>query len=132
MNVGTLLAVLILSVQSDPKDRLLEAVRHVDSLQAPYSYPSEATIGAVGWRLRRNYLWIYLAVLVTWVAKMEISSPAQVDLIAAASFGGIPGIVVWVVVIVFYATLIAIGVLAQRSYPMGSDAARAVLSQEPD
>lgn len=27
MNVGTLLAVLILSVQSDPKDRLLEAVR---------------------------------------------------------------------------------------------------------
>jgi len=104
----------------------------IESLQAPFSYPSVATIGAIGWRLRRNYLWIYLAVLVTWIAKMEISSPARVDLIEAASLGGLPGIVVWVVVIAFYATLIAIGVLAQRSYPMGSDAARAVLSQEPD
>jgi uncharacterized membrane protein len=104
----------------------------IESLQAPFSYPSVAMIGALGWRLRRNYLWIYLAVLVTWIAKIEISNGADVDLTADASMGAVPGTVVWTVVVAFYIILIAIAVLAKRSYPMGSDAARAVLSQEPD
>ena len=39
---------------------------------------------------------------------------------------------VWAAVIVFYVTLISVGVLAKRSYPMGTEAARAVLSSEPD
>jgi uncharacterized membrane protein len=104
----------------------------VEALQAPFSYPTVAMLGALGWRLRRNYLWIYLAVLVTWVAKLEIVVGPDGDLIAGAAIGPFPGALVWAVVVVFYAGLIAVGLLAKRTYPMGSEAARAVLSQEPD
>jgi uncharacterized membrane protein len=104
----------------------------IEALQTPFSYPKVAMLGALGWRLRRNYLWIYLAVLVTWVAKLQISVPSGESLITGAEIGGIPGALVWAVVIVFYIGLIAVTVLAKRSYPMGSEAARAVLSQEPD
>ncbi|HEY3057902.1 MAG TPA: DUF2270 domain-containing protein [Chloroflexota bacterium] len=104
----------------------------IEALQTPFSYPSVAMMGALGWRLRRNYLWIYLAVLVTWVAKIQITGGATTDLIADAHLGPVPGALVWPLVIIFYLGLIAVGVLAKRTYPMGSEAARAVLSQEPD
>ena len=104
----------------------------VEALRTPYSYPPVGVLGAVGWRLRRNYLWIYFAVLVTWIAKLEIGSAGATDLLNAAAIGRIPGIVVWAVVIVTYIALACIGLLAQRSYPMGNEAAQAVLRQEPD
>ena len=108
----------------------------LDSLKAPFSFPSVGQLGAIGWRLRRNYLWIYLAVLLTWVAKLTlvggpITDPLP-DLVQRAALGGIPGAVVWAGVLGFYAILTAVALLAQRTYPMGSEAARAVLSQEPD
>jgi uncharacterized membrane protein len=104
----------------------------IEALQAPFSYPSVAMLGALGWRLRRNYLWIYLAVLVTWVAKIQIGGAGNADLIADARLGPVPGAVVWACVVVFYLGLVAVSLLAKRTYPMGSEAARAVLSQEPD
>src|SRR5438105_4252454 len=48
----------------------------IDSLRTPYSYPTVGQLGALGWRLRRNYLCIYLAVLATWVGKLEIAGGA--------------------------------------------------------
>jgi uncharacterized membrane protein len=104
----------------------------LDSLKSPFSYPSVGLLGALGWRLRRNYLWIYLAVLLTWVAKIEINGSPNPDFIDGAAIGAIPGIVVWFGVAVFYLALLGVGLLAQRTYPMGSEAARAILSQEPD
>ena len=104
----------------------------LEALRTPYSYPPVGALGAVGWRLRRNYLWIYFAVLVTWIAKLELATGPSADLIGAAAIGRIPGLAVWTVVVVTYAALVCIGVLAQRSYPMGNEAARAVLKQEPD
>jgi uncharacterized membrane protein len=101
----------------------------LESLRTPYSYPPMGLLGAVGWRLRRNYVWIYLAVLVTWVAKLEIMGG---DLLSGAAIGRIPGVVVWVLVVASYVVLTAIAVLAKRSYPMGSEAAQALLTQEPD
>lgn len=103
----------------------------IEALRTPYSFPPVGTLASIGWRLRRNYLWIYAAVLLTWLAKLEISG-GSADLIAAAAFGRVPGPVIWVVVVVVYAALLAIGLLAKRTYPMGSDAAKAVLKQEPD
>src|SRR5690349_19091626 len=47
----------------------------VEALRTPYSYPPVSFVAAIGWRLRRNYLWIYLAVLLTWIAKLEIAEP---------------------------------------------------------
>lgn len=37
----------------------------IEALRTPYSYPPVGTLGALGWRLRRNYLWIYAAELLT-------------------------------------------------------------------
>ena len=68
--------------------------------------------------------------LATWVAKLQIGGTG--DLLTDAHLGPIPGAVTWSLVVVFYAGLIAVGVLAKRTYPMGSEAAQAVLKQEPD
>src|SRR6266849_3536968 len=38
----------------------------IEALRTPYSYPLVGELGALGWRLRRNYLWIDAAVLLTW------------------------------------------------------------------
>jgi uncharacterized membrane protein len=102
----------------------------LEALRSPFSFPAVGVAGAVGWRLRRNYLWIYLAVLLTWVAKLQISGDSA-NLIDAAAIGSIPGLVVWLVVIAFYVGITAVGLLAQRTYPMGHEAAW-VLRQEPD
>jgi len=104
----------------------------IEALRTPYSFPPVGMLGALGWRLRRNYLWIYYAVLLTWIAKIEIAGGGSADLIADASIGRIPGVLVWIVVIVGYVAITTIGLLAQRTYPMGSEAAKAVLRQEPD
>lgn len=101
----------------------------VESLRTPYSYPPIRLLGAVGWRLRRNYVWIYAAVLITWMAKLEILGG---DLLYGAAIGRVPGPIVWALVLVAYVALLAIAVLAKRSYPQGSEAAQAVLRQEPD
>jgi uncharacterized membrane protein len=115
--------------EASPRDwrrALLEALR------TPYSYPHVGVLGAIGWRLRRNYLWIYAAVLLTWIAKLEIAGGASTDLINDAAIGRIPGAVVWGIVVVIYVALVSVGMLAQRSYPMGNEAAQAILRQEPD
>jgi len=101
----------------------------LESLRTPYSYPPIGLLAAVGWRLRRNYLWIYLAVLVTWVAKIEIAGG---DFLNGAAIGRVPAGVVWALVVVGYIALLAIALLAKRTYPMGSEAAQALLKQEPD
>jgi len=103
----------------------------IEALRTPYSYPPVGVLAAIGWRLRRNYLWIYAAVLLTWVAKLEIGGSSS-DLIAAAAIGRASGPLVWTIVVGAYVALLAIGVLAKRTYPMGSEAAQALLKQEPD
>lgn len=104
----------------------------IESLRTPYSYPPVSVLGGLGWRLRRNYLWIYAAVLLTWVAKLEITTTGYTDLIEAARVGHVPGVLVWALVVVGYVVLVAIAVVAKRTYPMGTEAAQAVLRQEPD
>jgi uncharacterized membrane protein len=104
----------------------------IESLRTPYSYPSVGFLGAIGWRLRRNYLWIYVAVFLTWLAKLDIAGGPGTDLVREAHVGSVPGIVVWAVILVGYLVLGGIGLLAKRTYPMGTEAARAVLSAEPD
>ena len=103
----------------------------VESLRTPFSYPPVGLLAAMGWRLRRNYLWIYVAVLVTWVAKLEITGGGA-DLIGGAAIGRVPGLAVWIVVVLVYVGLAAVAVLAKRTYALGTEAAQAVLKQEPD
>ena len=40
-------------------------------------YPRVSLAGALGWRLRRNYLWMYLTVLLVWLGKLALSGGAN-------------------------------------------------------
>lgn len=92
-------------------------------------------IGALGWRLRRNYLWIYGVVLVTWIVKLEIQGGdfGQFgDFIARASVGSVAGSLVFGTVGAFYVTLILLTVLSTRIYPMGDDEAVYLMEVQED
>lgn len=60
---------------------------------------------AVGWRLRRNYVFIYLIILAAWLAKVYLHAPIPIDsptsLYRALAVGQIPG---WLVAIAMFGT----------------------------
>jgi uncharacterized membrane protein len=116
----------ILGGQVDPKwtDQLLEAVEQPGI--------TVNRLGALGWRLRRNYLWILSAILVTWLGKLYLTgeSPQSLaDLVARAAIGSIPGWLVMAVVLVCYLALLAIAIGARRIYPLGDDEARQLMER---
>jgi uncharacterized membrane protein len=88
-------------------------------------HPRVSFPGALGWRLRRNYLWMYLAVLLVWMSKLALSggpmANPSVELARRATVGSVPGVVVWAVVTAFYVWLIILALLAKRLYPLGAD-----------
>nr|WP_242403030.1 DUF2270 domain-containing protein [Deinococcus deserti] len=78
---------------------------------------------ALGWRLRRNYLWIYAAVLMAWIAKLDLlrgpdGSPALTGLVPLAAIGSLPGQLVLLAVGAFYVFLMHLAVRAVRQYPL--------------
>ncbi len=81
---------------------------------------------ALGWRLRRNYLWIYAAVLIAWIAKLDLlrdpgARPTFAGFLQLASIGTLPGPIVVLLVVAFYAFLIRLAVRAVRHYPLEQD-----------
>lgn len=107
-------------------DRLVEALR---SPHRQLNY-----LGALGWRLRRNYLWLYIAVFVIWLGKLHLKGEPSYDvstLVSRATIDGIPGWLVFCLVGVFYAGLIAIAVGAHRIYPLGDEQVQDVLKASP-
>lgn len=81
---------------------------------------------ALGWRLRRNYLWLYFAVLLAWVAKLDLSRPPNSprslhSFLQLASLGALPGWLVVLAVIAFYLFLILLTLHATREYPLEQD-----------
>jgi len=72
---------------------------------------------AFGRRLRRNYLWIYLVLLLAWLAKLFLyPTPIETwsEVLRRAHIGIVPGTAVMVVVVIFYLSLIAIAILTFR------------------
>ena len=65
---------------------------------------------ALGWRLRRNYVWIYLTLLLTWFVKIAIH-PTTIasfgDIITRATLGPIPGWAMILFGVLFNGSLIA-------------------------
>ncbi len=78
---------------------------------------------ALGWRLNRNYLWIYTAVLFAWFAKLDLSQPKGWTLefpeaLSLADIGNFPGWLVFAGVTTFYTHLIVLAVRAAQTYPL--------------
>ncbi len=69
---------------------------------------------AFGRRFRRNYMWIYFLLGVSWFAKIGLMPPAArtyADFVNKASIGNIPGQYVILAGIIFNAALFVVGVL---------------------
>mgnify|MGYP002779086493 CR=1 FL=1 len=84
----------VLTGQGEPNWRETLAV----SLREPSHTMSH--VQAFAWRLRRNYLWIYLGLLLVWLMKLELFQTS--DFIAQAHVAAIPGWLVIFIVLVFY------------------------------
>lgn len=94
----------------------------IDQLQHPRPPLDRWT--ALGWRLKRNYLWIYLVLLVAWLFKLEVlgSPSANLDtLLYRASAGWLPGWAVFAGLVAFYLSLILLTIRAVRRYPHAED-----------
>jgi uncharacterized membrane protein len=83
---------------------------------------------AIGRRLRRNYQYIYAVLLASWLVKLMSHPTATTsvqEVISRAAVGPIPGQVVFILVGLFYAGLIALGLYSfwasriKKSLPAG-------------
>lgn len=83
---------------------------------------------AAGRRLRRNYQWIYLILLASWLVVLTAHPTATTSLdeiMARAAIGPIPGQVVMAGMLLFYGALLALGVYSywasriKKSLPAG-------------
>ena len=72
---------------------------------------------ALGWRLRRNYVWIYVMLLITWHVKVTMH-PTTItslgEIFSRAALGPVPGWLMLLFGVVFNGTLIGIAVLTLR------------------
>ncbi|MBV8083805.1 MAG: DUF2270 domain-containing protein [Chloroflexi bacterium] len=69
---------------------------------------------ALGWRLRRNYAWLYVVLLVTWLTKLWLHpQPANTiaGLVAHAAIGPVSGWIVLGASVAFHVSLILIAVI---------------------
>lgn len=78
---------------------------------------------ALGWRLNRNYLWIYFAILLAWLAKLDMTVPKGFVMEFPAAFeladvGNFPGEIICGVVFCFYSYMVWLAYRAARAYPL--------------
>jgi uncharacterized membrane protein len=70
---------------------------------------------AIGWRFRRNYIWMISLLIISWLAKLAIhptSAPDWFTMIGRASVGNVPGSWIVVAVGVVYGVMIILAVAA--------------------
>jgi uncharacterized membrane protein len=80
--------------------------------------------GALGWRLRRNYLWIFGAILAAWLFKLNLADERTFDILLLyqhASLGVVPGWLILAALVLFYGWLLWLAMTAKRNYPKGDD-----------
>jgi uncharacterized membrane protein len=72
---------------------------------------------AVGRRLRRNYQWIYIVLLGSWIVVL-MSHPTSTtllsEIVGRAAIGPFPGQFVVICVLLFYSALVVLGVYSSR------------------
>jgi uncharacterized membrane protein len=94
-----------------PRSDWREQIAHdLDRPTFKLSYPE-----AIAVRMRYNYLWIFLAILVAWLAKLAIHPRPAVDLgtfIHRMAVGPLPGPVTLFLVVAFYAVSVGLAMWA--------------------
>jgi uncharacterized membrane protein len=97
-----------------PRSDWREQIAHdLDRPTFKLSYPE-----AIAVRMRYNYLWIFLAILAAWLAKLAIHPAPAPDLatvIARMAVGPLPALVMLVFVSVFYAACVGLAMWAGHS-----------------
>lgn len=91
------------AVEADWKRRIVLSLREAKS--------PIGLLEAYGWRLRRNYLWLYLALLLVWLMKLHYAGDAQrtlAEMIQQAEAGPLPGSLVVALVGAFYLALVGL------------------------
>ncbi|MGL4609752.1 MAG: DUF2270 domain-containing protein [Trueperaceae bacterium] len=97
------------------RERLAQYLKHP---QSPVNQ-----LNALGWRIRRNYSWIYGAVLLAWLMKLSTIAPvfSLGQIVRTANIGLIPGSVVMTIVAVFYMILTVLAVRASLEHRLEMD-----------
>lgn len=104
--------------QRDPhwEDRLIESLRTIRK--------RPGRVAAIGWRLRRTYYGIYVAVFFAWLLRLHVEGGPTwsfTGLVDRAAIGAIPGTVVFTLVVALYLVLTVCTAVAGRLYPEGDD-----------
>ena len=123
---------LLPEVTGDTLEEEQERELHASLQKLP---PAVSRLGAIAWRLRRTYLWIYSGVVLAWVAKLNVSGVPTLDpleLARRADVGSFPGWAIGCAVLVSYVWLLGLALFAARLYPLGDDEVRELVSNVPD
>ena len=88
-------------------------------LQEPESPVSQ--LAALGWRLRRTYLWVYTALTLAWWGKLAVMHQNSRGALAEAAVGPVSGSVVAGLVGGFYLLLVIVAIVGSRRYPVSED-----------
>lgn len=90
----------------------------LEDLREPESPVSQ--LAALGWRLRRTYLWVYTALTLSWWGKLTVMHNSR-GALAEAAVGPVSGAVVAGLVGGFYLLLVTVAVVGSRRYPISDD-----------
>ncbi|MCA9836319.1 MAG: DUF2270 domain-containing protein [Trueperaceae bacterium] len=93
----------------------------LSNLKAPKSPVS--WLHAIGWRIRRNYLWLYSGLLIAWIIKLDFvegQAASFTEVVTRAGIGRLPGWMVVLAVGIFY-LILAILALAAGGHELDED-----------
>ena len=91
----------------------------LNDLREPESPVSQ--LAALGWRLRRTYLWVYTALMLAWWGKLTVMHQNSRGALTEAAVGPVSGAVVAGLVGVFYLLLVAVAIIGSSRYPVSDD-----------
>ena len=92
-------------------------------------------LGALSWRLRRNYLWINLVVILAWFGELYLRGGTASTLdqfLNRADFGVVPGGIIMGGVLGFALALVLVALRAERIYPLGDEESRQLMEDVAD
>ncbi len=91
-------------------------------------------LGAIGWRARRSYIWLFGAVVLAWLTKVHFETRGAdlAGFVGGAHIGPVRGEAIFAAVGLAFLAIAALAFGARRIYPGGADDAWSHMEDEPD